>query len=80
MPETLPPMFAYLKSNVIHNDAELKPSSVLSTRGETMPCAYTPNGCLQPDFLRKLISSIERPSTSENVGMPASINLLVIIG
>ena len=61
MPGTMPLMFAYLKSNAIHNMAGLKPGLVLSTRGETMPCVYIPNRCLQPDFLRKLISTNKRP-------------------
>lgn len=61
MPGRIPPMFAYLKSNVVHNMANLKPGSVLASRGETLACVYTREGCLQPDFLRRLMSSNERP-------------------
>jgi hypothetical protein len=38
---SLPPMFVYLKSNVVHNAAELQPISAFYSKGKRTQCLYT---------------------------------------
>jgi euchromatic histone-lysine N-methyltransferase len=61
MPGTLPPMFVYLKSNVVYRDAQLEPGSASCTAGKITKCVYTREGCLQPWFLKKLTSNMQGP-------------------